>query len=191
MTRHILHPQLTTTCIVLVGLSLVAIVATPGTADDSHSPRILTKRQSQPAKPQQAAKPTLAVSSNGLQSTSMAMSSVSSGATDNKVTSKLPANMEDIEDDGPDQTPEEVVERRPVNRRRRPKPRPQPKENRRDRYEYQDEYQDEDCDDDEYDEYGAGNLFHSMAARPMRQFSRMMGHMFDQMQGMSSGECIR
>lgn len=176
MTRHIFQQPLTATSI-LIGLSLVAIVASPGEADDVPGPRILIKRQVNQLKRPQQSQATAAINSNAAQ-TSTAMASVSSGGINKVTNNKLPADAGPIDAADDDQPPEEPVDRKPIKKLR---PRPKYEESRRDRYE--DEHQDEDCDDEEYDEY---NVFHSMAARPMRQFSRMMGHMFDQMQGMSS-----
>lgn len=71
----------------------------------------------------------------------------------------------------------------PNNRRRPNGPKRQPPPVDR----YQDHYDDEDCYTDDSDDYDYRNMFHQMAAQPMRHVSRMIGRMFDNIAPMNFG----
>ena len=92
-----------------------------------------------------------------------------------------PINEVGDQDDIPTARPNRA--RRPV-RTRRPPPatRPDDFDDGR-RY----DADDEECDDNGPNEYDYGPNFFNMATRPMRQFTNMMGSVFDQMQGLASG----
>lgn len=193
-------------------LLLIDLQQTNGQQQDVGSIRL--KRQSLSNKMQASAdiRPTT-VSANVGQKSRPSSGATSASATSVAMSSASASNDNDENDELVDDPVEEAA---PTMKKKNSKPRPalnadasaeapatrQPKKDARkparrptsssggrhrsrnedDRDETNEEDDDEYCDDDDYSHGG------EMFARPMRQFGRMMGDMFDRMQGLASGD---